>query len=234
MLYGSPVPAAPPDRPLRLGEVFAETVRLYGERIWAALGLGLVTALAFVAGLFVHPIGVAIILSIAITGCWAAATRILGGDDFGAAWRVVAAHALPLLVFTFVATLPFALALSQLVLIVVAVAWLAAIGFTIPVSVAEEPPEGLDLLHRLGFDLRRSIELARAEYLHAVGVIAALVLLYILLSIILIGALQGFAENGEVAAVAIAQVVLAPFFYLGLAVLYFDQRARAISSGRAT
>jgi hypothetical protein len=65
-------------------------------------------------------------------------------------------------------------------------------------------------------------------------VIAALVLLYILLSIILIGALQGFAENGEVAAVAIAQVVLAPFFYLGLAVLYFDQRARAISSGRAT
>ena len=103
---------------------------------------------------------------------------------------MVAAHALPLLVFTFVATLPFALALSQLVLVVVAVAWLAAIGFTIPVSVAEEPPEELDLLHRLGFDLRRSIELARAEYLHAVGVIAALVLLYVLLSIVLIGALR--------------------------------------------
>jgi hypothetical protein len=227
------VPVEPPDRPLRLGEVFAETVRVYGERIWAALGLGLVTAVGFVVGLFVHPVVVAVVLSVAITACWAAATRILAGDDFGAAWRSVARHALPLLVFTFVATLPFALALSQLVLIVVAVAWLAATGFTIPVTVAEEPPEGLDFVHRLGYDLRRSIELARAEYFHAAGVIAALVILYLLLAVVLIGALRGFGENGDVAAVALAQIVLAPFFYLGLAVLYFDQRARAISSGRA-
>jgi hypothetical protein len=61
-------------------------------------------------------------------------------------------------------------------------------------------------------------------------VIAALVILYLFLSAILFGALRGFAEQAEVAAAAIAQAVLAPFFFLGLAVLYFEQRARALSS----
>jgi hypothetical protein len=28
------------DRPLKLGEFLAETVRLYGERLWAAAGIG--------------------------------------------------------------------------------------------------------------------------------------------------------------------------------------------------
>ncbi len=226
---GSPV-----DRPLRLGEVFAEAVRIYGERIGAALALGAFTAVMFVIGLWVHPVLTVVLLATALTVGWAAASRLVAGDDLRPAALQVGAHAPALLVLTVVAALPFALALSQLFLVIFAVAWLAATGFAIPVVVNEQAPEELDALHRLGFALRRSITLARTEYVHAVGVIAALVLTYALLGFVLVQTLRGFAENGDVAAVAIAQVVLAPFFFLGLAVLYFDQTARAVSSRRGT
>ena len=39
-----------------------------------------------------------------------------------------------------------------------------------------------------------------------------------------------FADNATRIAIAIVQVVLAPFFFLGLSVLYFEQRARAAVS----
>jgi hypothetical protein len=130
-----------------------------------------------------------------------------------------------------IATLPLALAVVQALFAILAVLWLAAVGFSIPVAVAESSG-GLRGIHELGFGLRRSLELARAEYVHAAGTIAALVILVVLLVLVLFGALRGFAENGDVIAFVLALGVLAPFFYLGLAVLYFDQRARAISSRR--
>ena len=46
-------------------------------------------------------------------------------------------------------------------------------------------------------------------------------------------ALFSFAENGRVAALAISQIVLSPFFFIGLSVLYFDQQARAAEKGSA-
>ena len=47
-----------------------------------------------------------------------------------------------------------------------------------------------------------------------------------------LGLLAGFADNSQSAAIAIAQIVLAPFFFLGLGVLYFSQRARAETGDR--
>jgi hypothetical protein len=224
-------PAGGLDRPLRLGELLAETTRLYGARLWAGVGLGAVTAASFVLGVLLPEAAAVALLSVSLAFCWAAATRLVAGDSFAEAWAQVALRVPALLVFTVVATVPFALALSQqLLLVLFAVLWLAGTGFGIPVAVMERPAEQLDFLHRLGWLLRRSLALARAEYLHAAGVIAALVILYLFLSVILFGLLRGFAENGDVAAAAIAQVVLAPFFFLGLAVLYFEQRARALSS----
>jgi hypothetical protein len=78
--------------------------------------------------------------------------------------------------------------------------------------------------------LRRSLTLARVDYLHAVGVTAALVIIYILIGVVLALALFGFADSGRVAALALAQIVLAPFFFIGLSVLYFEQRARSLES----
>jgi hypothetical protein len=40
----------------------------------------------------------------------------------------------------------------------------------------------------------------------------------------------GFADNGQVIATALVQVVLAPFFFIGLSVLYYEQQARAAVS----
>ncbi|MBD0318179.1 MAG: hypothetical protein ICV71_06600 [Thermoleophilia bacterium] len=220
------------DKPLRLGEIFAEAVRIYGERFWAALGLGAVVAAAFVIGGYVHPAGAVILLSLVFTAAWAAATRLLVGDAFREAWARVAVDVAPLVVFTIVASLPFAIAVSQLYLILFAVAWLALTGFAIPVTVVESATAGRSLLERLGFGLTRSLALARAEYFHAAGVIAAFVVVYVVLGLLLAITLAGFAENTAGAAAALVQVVLAPFFFLGLAVLYFEQRTRAVSSRR--
>jgi hypothetical protein len=56
------------------------------------------------------------------------------------------------------------------------------------------------------------------------------VIVYIGLGIVLAATLVGFADNGRAVAVAIAQVILAPLFFLGLSVLYFEQKVRALSS----
>ncbi|MBD0290514.1 MAG: hypothetical protein ICV74_04590 [Thermoleophilia bacterium] len=219
------------EKPLRLGEIFAQAVRVYGERFWAALGIGAVVAAAFVAGGYLHPAAAIVLLSLVFTGAWAAATRVVAGDAFRDAWARVALHVAPLLVFTVVASLPFALAVSQLYLILFAVAWLALTGFAIPVIVSEPASAGeSSLLQRLGFGLTRSLELARAEYFHAAGVIAALVVVYVLIGLLLTITLAGFADNTAGAAAALVQLVMAPFFFLGLAILYFEQRTRAISS----
>jgi hypothetical protein len=220
------------DKPLGLGELLAETVRLYGARIWASLGLGAVVAASFLLS-EVTPEAIDIVVqAAAFTACYAAAARLAAGDSFAEAFAQIGLRVPVLAVLGLVVAIPFALALSQLYLLLLAVAWLAFSGFAIPVAMLEHDPEADGLLRRLSFPLYRSVALAKAEYLHAVGVAAALVVLSILLGILLGVALVGFAENGEVAAAALSQLVLAPFFFLGLSVLYFEQRTRALSSPR--
>ena len=220
------------ERPLKLGELFAETIRIYGERFWAAFGLGAFVAVTIVLGLLSrHVVPYLAIVSLAFTASLAAATRLVAGDRFTEAWRQVARRVPTLAVLTVVVSVPFALGRIDPLILLFAVAWLAATGFSIPVAVVEEGElvEG-GALARLGYALRRSLSLARAEYLHAAGVASALVIVYVLVGTVLAGALVGFAENGALAASLLVQVVLAPFFFLGLAVLYFEQRARAASS----
>ena len=214
------------DRPLALGDVVAEAVRIYGARIWAALGLGAVVGAAFLV-VAVTPRGVGIAaVSLAITLAYAAAARLVSGDRFLEAWAQVGLRLPVLLVLTLIVSLPFAVAVSYLILLLAGAAWLALVGFSIPVAVLE--PGGL------GHALRRSLTLARAEYLHALGVTAALLVIVLLVGIILAGALVAFAENERIGAVVLTQVVLSPLFFLGLAVLYFEQSARALSSPRRT
>jgi hypothetical protein len=125
------------------------------------------------------------------------------------------------------------IALTYLFLLVVAALWIALMGFSIPVAMLERDPDVKNPLDRIAFSLLRSIRLARAEYLHALGVIAALIIIYLVLGIVLGVGLVGFADNAGLVAATLVQVVLAPFFFLGLSVLYFEQRARAaVSSPR--
>jgi hypothetical protein len=220
------------DRPLALSELLAETVRLYGERIWAAFGIGAVTAGALVLTSWTHPALDLVIAALAFTTTFAAAARLASGDRFTEAWAQVALRLPVLLVLTLVVAVPFALVASQLFLILVAVAWLGVAGFAIPVAMIEREPGTESWFGRLTFALYRSVQLARVEYLHAVGVAAALVLITILLGRVLAAALAGFADNTQDAALVLATVVLSPFLLLGLVVLYFEQRVRAVSSPR--
>jgi hypothetical protein len=221
------------DRPLKLGELLAETVRLYGERIWPSLGIGVFVAATLWVGLVTDSAVVFVVLfSLAFTAAWAAAARLVSGDRFGEAWARLAPRVPVLIALTLVVSFPFTLGRLDPVLLLFGVFWLGLTGFAIPVAVLEKRPDGGPWYAALTYALGRSVSLARAHYLHAVGIAAALVILYVLVGTLLVQALLGFAENGELASVLLAQVVLAPFFFIGLSVLYFEQRARALSSPR--
>jgi hypothetical protein len=221
---------SPPSRPLALGEVFAETIHHYGERLWAALALGAVYSLALAAAALIHPALYYVVAAVMLVAAYGVATRLVTGDSFAEAWAQVALRLPVLGALALVVGLPFALAGSFLLLLVFGAFWLGLTGFAVPVSVVETPEDGRDALPRITFALERTLALARAEYLHAVGVTAALLLVNVLFGVILQLALVGVADNTERAGSVIAQCVLAPFFFLGLSVLYFDQRARLVTA----
>jgi hypothetical protein len=89
-----------------------------------------------------------------------------------------------------------------------------------------------DRFRRLAYVLDRTIALARAELVHAIGVAAALILVYALAVFALAVALGGVAETTGPPAALLIHLVVAPLFLLGLTVLYFEQKARAVSSPR--
>jgi hypothetical protein len=218
----------PVDRPLALGEIFRAAAEIYQARVWQAFGLGLVSSATTLLSLAVDVVYVLPVVALGFTVSWALGALMATGVGLGEAWRVVVSQAPTLLILTLLVTLPFSFALRQLYLTIVACGWLAFAGFSIPVSVLEEGDERW--YARFVFALRRSFVLARAEFLHALGVMAALLIVVILVGALLIGLLQGLADNGLLAAIVIAQLALAPFLFLSLGVLYLDQRARAISS----
>jgi hypothetical protein len=218
------------DRPLGLSELLAEAVRLYGHRFMAAIGLGIPSGGAFLASL-VMPLALDIVvIAVAFTASYAAAARLTAGDPFWEAWAQAGLRLPVLGVLALVVAVPFAVAVTQLFLLVPAVAWLGIMGFSIPVAMLEQDPGATSWFQRVGFTLSRSLSLARVELLHAVGIAAALFLVEVVLGIVLASALVGFADNEREIAIAIAQVILAPLFFLGLSVLYFEQKARALSS----
>ena len=224
---------SPPERPLPLGELLAETVRIYGERPLAALGLGAVEAGAFLFARALPDLLGVVLLAVAFTATFGAAARLVSGDAFGEAWAQVGVRLPVLLVLTVVVAVPFAIAVGYLFLLLLAVLWIALAGFSIPVAMLERDVTATSVFDRIAFALYRSLRLARAEYLHAAGVAAALVILYLLLGNLIGAALVGFADNGRLVAGALVQLVLAPLFFLGLSVLYYEQRARtAVSSPR--
>lgn len=228
--YHSPVDHI--DRPLKLGELFAETVRLYGERFGSFLGTGGVVCASLPLVIILPAAAAIAVFAIVLTGAFAASARIAAGDSFREAWSQVGVRATLLLPLAFVVGLPFALAIGDpIVLKIVLVFWLAFVGFSVPVAMLE-PADAEGWLARVGGTLRRSVALARAEYLHAAGVAAGLVLAYTLFGIVLAVALVGFADNTEQAAWVLVQLVLLPFVLAGLSVLYFEQKARALSSSR--
>ena len=121
-----------------------------------------------------------------------------------------------------VAFLPFPVLLLGFVL--PGVAWLALVGLSVPVALVEGT----------GFSasFRRAVQLARADYVHALGSLATLVLVYFLSRTILVLLLRGQGDQTERIALFLGDLALSPLLFVGAALLYVDQSARLESAGR--
>jgi hypothetical protein len=206
-----PPPLPPSER--TVGQLIAETIRTYGDNFWRALPLGLPLAVLDLLALDRSAV-TRIVLFVAfaplLAFAFARASALVGRVEPG--WRAAAlATAIGAAVL-----LPAAVLLMWFALL--AVAYLAFVGLVVPVAVIEgKGPVA---------SLRRAIELGRADYVHAVGSLATLVIVFFLSRLVLVLLLQDQADNTIRVAVLIADVILAPVLLLGAAVLYLDQAAR--------
>jgi hypothetical protein len=97
------------------------------------------------------------------------------------------------------------------------------LGLAVPAAVVEG----------LGFrsSLRRGFELARADYVHAIGSLATLVIVAFLTATVLFLLLRGGSEIALSSAAFASLLVISPILFLGAGILYFDQAARLESGG---
>lgn len=224
---------SPPERPLKLGELLAETVSIYGNRIRPAIGLGLVYAGGLLLAGIVHVAVYYLVTAIMFTMASGVAVRLVAGDTFTEAWAQVLVRFPVILLLAAVVGLPFALAGYLSLLFILVAFWLGLTVFAVPAAMVEQTRASGGVFQVVTYALERTLALAKVDYLHATGVVAALLIVNVLFGVLLAGLLIGFADNATRIAIAIVQVVLAPFFFIGLSVLYFEQRARAaVSSGR--
>jgi hypothetical protein len=207
-------PPLPPDK-RTVGQLVAETLRAYGDDFWRVLPLGLPLALTNqVAGHFTIAGQMIVFL--------AALPLFVGGYLWACR---VALHARPTLVAAGVAALvwlPFP-ALRALYFFP-ALAWLAFMGLAVPAAMAE----------RLRFRdaLVRGRQLGTADYVHALGALAALVIVVAVSETTLQALLHSQGDNGKRVALFLSDLVVSPLLFLGGALLYVDQAARAVRSGR--
>jgi hypothetical protein len=210
-------PPLPPEQ-RTVGQLVAETIRLYREHPFAALALGLAPAaldaaaavLSRTAEFVLIPVAGALLLTPAFIGASLLASGARPPRD-----AMAAAYAAGALIW-----LPFPL--LAVVFVLPGLAWLALVGLAVPAAVIE------DLRLRAAF--RRGFELARADYVHVLGSLATLAIVVFLARTGLSFLLRGFGETTELAAAVIGDLVISPLLFLGGALLYYDQAARAVDS----
>ena len=210
---GLPPPLPPETR--TIGQLVAETVRLYQRRFWPSLALGIPAAaidivsanLSRVAALAFVPVAGAVLLTASYI-----AAALLASDSPVERRPLLIAFAAGVLVFV-----PFPFLAS--VFILPGLFWLAFVGLAVPVAVIER--------RGLAASFRRATELARADFVHALGGLATLAIAVFLTRTVLFFLLRGYGEATTLAASVLADIVIAPLLFLGAALLYFDQTARA-------
>jgi hypothetical protein len=211
-------PPLPPER-RTVGQLVAETIRLYGGNFWKGLALGvpvvLVNALAWTDTSGSGPeldrgLALALASALLMPVSFVAASAIAAGA-VPTRRSAGIAYVTGVLVF---APFPFLVTLFVLP----GLAWLALFGLAVPAALVEKLS--------LGRALARGLELARADYVHVLGGIAALALIVLLTQAGLFFVLREYAENTQRVAAALASLVVSPLLFLGGALLYVDQKAR--------
>ena len=227
----------PPER-RTLGQLVAETIRFYQGHFFQSLPLGIsvaaITQLTFAFGhRQVEPRGhpppkwfhepksllgggaeTSVILgALLLTVSYIAAYVLVTGVHPDGR-RLSRAYGLGALVFIPAPLLAAVLGLLALP----ALAYLAFFGWVVPAA----------LIEGKGFreSLRRSVRLGRVDYIHALGGLATLVILFYVVRLMLALLLRGGGEITERSAAFLSDLVLSPMLFLGSALLYLDQAAR--------
>lgn len=209
-----PLPPPLPPETRTVGQLVAETLRLYGRNVWAALALGIsLTAINQVSAGRETLVQVLVLAAGAplMAASFTAASMLVGG---------VRPDALELVRAVTVGAVVFVpAAFLSLVYIFPAIAWLALVGLVVPVLVIERLP--------VVAGLRRALALGRADFVHAFGSLATLVILFGLVKLMLVLLLRDLGDSGERVALGLADLVVSPLLFLGGALLYVDQAARS-------
>jgi hypothetical protein len=207
-----PPPLPPEER--TVGQLVAETIRAYGASFWRALPLGIPLAVADQLSVRQH-------IPAQMLVYWACTPLFVAGYLW--ACRMVldgrvtsTAAAVAVLIW-----LPFP-ALRAISLNLLGVAWLAFIGLAVPAAMVE----------RLRFRdaLERGRRLGIADYVHSLGSLAALVVVVGISAYTLSALLHTQGDNGQRVALFLSDLVLGPLLFVGGALLYVDQAARAVRS----
>lgn len=210
----APLPPPLPPETRTVGQLVAETLKLYGRHVWLAFAIGLAPAVLDLVAteltrrealVFVPLVGGPVLTAAFIAASVAALDAQPGQRALATAFL---AGVLVFLPFPFLAS----------VFILPGLVWLAFVGLSVPAAVVEGTG--------LAASLRRGVELGRADFVHALGSLAALAIIVFVTRATLFVLLQGFGESTERAASFLADLVVSPLLFLGAALLYADQRAR--------
>jgi hypothetical protein len=208
-----PLPPPLPPEKRTVGQLVAESIRMYGRHFVRALPLGLVVGAInqLTTGEERWTVTVALLATAPVfSAAYAYGAQLASGRRAPLRSWAVAIVAGSLVFVPAALLFPwFALA---------AVLWLALFGLVVPAAMVE----GITVVQ----SLRRGLELGRVDYVHAAGSLATLVLLFFLTRAGLALLLQAQADNTVRTAIFLADTVLAPLLFLGGAILYVDQDAR--------
>jgi hypothetical protein len=210
------LPAPLPPATRTVGQLVAETIRFYQAHFWQVLPLGL--ALAVIEQVNAGLSTTAQALVLAAGAPLMAAAFVRASSLVGRAPLSLAALAVGTLIFLPVPAL-------MLVYLLPAAAWLAFVGLAVPAATIE----------RLGFRaaLVRGRRLGTADYVHALGGVATLAILFGLAKGVLVLLLKGQADVAVRTALFLADLVVSPMLFVGAALLYYDQAARVVDSAHA-
>jgi hypothetical protein len=197
------------------GQVVAETLRLYGSRFFPCVSLGIGPAAVGLAATYFDGTGSGVILYLlavcALAASYVGATLLV--HDVKPTGRS--------LTVALVASVAIYLPVPALTaaILVPAVLWLALVGLVVPVVLIE----GLDV----GAAFRRAVRLGRIDFSHMTLSLAALWILVVLMVFGMSVLIR--TGSGETARIAVflSTLVLTPITFLGGALLYSDQAARA-------
>ena len=204
-------PPLPPER-RTVGQLIAESIRFYGASFWRVLPLGLPLAVADQASVR-QTLGVQMVIF------WAATPLFVAGYLWACRVLLAAKPTRTAAAVAVLVWLPFPALRSIYVL--PAIAWLAFMGLSVPAAMKE----------RLGFRaaLARGRQLALVDYVHALGSLAALVVVVGVAENALSALLHTQSHSGERVALLLSDLVLSPLLFIGGALLYVDQAARVRS-----